>query len=87
MFDVGWSELILIFVVALFVIGPKDLPTVMYKIGKWIGQLKAMTRQLTSGIQDTMRDIELDEMKKAAWKRAEELEKAGLPDAEEDDRS
>ena len=87
MFDIGWSELVLIFIVALYVIGPKDLPAVLFKIGKWIGQLKAMTSQLTSGVQETMQEMELEEMKKAAWKKAEELEEAGIPDAEEDDRS
>lgn len=87
MFDIGWSELVLIFVVALFVIGPKDLPHVLYKIGKWIGQLKSMTRHFSEGVQETMREVELDEMRDATWKRAEELEKAGIDNAEEDDRS
>lgn len=64
MLDIGYSELLLIAVVALVVIGPKDLPRVMRTVGGWVGKARAMTRHVRSGFDTMMREAELDEMQK-----------------------
>src|SRR4026209_1923137 len=67
MFDIGYSELLLIAVVALVVIGPKDLPNVMRTVGKWVGKARGMARHFRSGIDTMMREAELEEMEKT-WR-------------------
>ncbi len=64
MFDIGSSELLLIVIVAVVVIGPKDLPRVLYKLGQIIGKGRAMTRHFRSGIDEMIRQAELEEMEK-----------------------
>lgn len=64
MLDIGSSELLLIIVVAVVVIGPKDLPRVLYKLGQLLGKGRAMTRHFRSGIDEMIRQAELEEMEK-----------------------
>src|SRR5215207_7081644 len=64
MFDVGYSELLLIAIVALVVIGPKDLPRVMRTVGPWVGRARGMARHFRSGIDTMMRAAELEEIEK-----------------------
>lgn len=64
MFDIGATELLLIAVVALVVIGPKDLPRVMRTVGNWVGKARATTRHFRTGIDTMIREAELDEEKK-----------------------
>src|SRR5215207_8122376 len=71
MFDVGYSELLLIAVVALIVIGPKDLPRVMRTVGQWVGRARGMARHFRSGIDTMMREAELEEMEKK-WREENE---------------
>ena len=66
MFDIAWSELGVIAVVALVVIGPKDLPKVLRSVGQWTSKARAMAREFQSGIDDMVREAELDELRKAA---------------------
>jgi sec-independent protein translocase protein TatB len=66
MFDIAWSELAVIAVVALIIIGPKDLPKVLRSIGQWTAKARAMAREFQSGIDDMVRETELDELRKAA---------------------
>jgi sec-independent protein translocase protein TatB len=66
MFDIAWSELGVIAVVALIVIGPKDLPKVLRAIGQWTAKARAMAREFQSGIDDMVREADLDELRKAA---------------------
>ena len=66
MFDIAWSELGVIAVVALVVIGPKDLPKVLRTVGQWTSKARAMAREFQSGIDDMVRESELDELRKAA---------------------
>ena len=47
MFDIGWSELLVIGVVALIVVGPKDLPIMFRKAGQFVGRMRAMAREFT----------------------------------------
>lgn len=64
MFDIGSTELLLIAVVALLVIGPKDLPRVLNTVGKWISKARAMTGHIRSGIETMAREAELEDMEK-----------------------
>ena len=66
MFDIAWSELGVIAVVALVVIGPKDLPKVLRTIGQWTSKARSMAREFQSGIDDMVREADLDELRKAA---------------------
>jgi len=63
-FDIGSSELLLIAVVALIVIGPKDLPRVLNQIGKWIAKARAMTGHVRAGLETMAREAELEDMEK-----------------------
>jgi sec-independent protein translocase protein TatB len=71
MFDIGYSELLVIAVVALIVIGPKDLPNVMRTVGQWVGRARGMARHFRSGIDTMMREAELEEMEKK-WREENE---------------
>lgn len=64
MFDVAPTELLLVIVVALVVIGPKDLPKAMRFVGKWMGKARGMARHFRSGLDTMMREAELEELEK-----------------------
>jgi sec-independent protein translocase protein TatB len=64
MFDFAWSELALIAVVALIVIGPKDLPRVLRTAGIWVRKARAIAREFQGSVEDMMREVELDEVKR-----------------------
>lgn len=81
MFDVAPTELLLVAVVALVVIGPKDLPRVMRTVGQWVGRARGVARQFRSGFDAMIREAELEEMEKK-WKAENErimLEHAEAP--------
>lgn len=64
MFDVGASELLVIAIVALLVIGPKDLPRAMRTAGQWAGKMRAMTKHFRSGIDAMIREADLEDQEK-----------------------
>ncbi len=64
MFDIASSELLLVALVALVVIGPKDLPKAMRFVGHWVGKARGMARHFRSGFDEMVRQAELDEMEK-----------------------
>lgn len=64
MFDVAPTELLLVVVVALVVIGPKDLPKAMRFVGKWMAKARGMARHFRSGLDTMMREAELEELEK-----------------------
>ena len=64
MFDIAWSEFMLIGAVALVVIGPKDLPKAMRVVGYWVGKIRGVARQFRSGFDDMVREAEFAEMEK-----------------------
>ncbi len=64
MFGVDTSELLLIAVVALIFIGPKDLPRAMRTVGRWVGKIRGMARHFNSGVEAMVREAELEEMEK-----------------------
>lgn len=67
MMDIGSTELLMIIIVAIVVIGPKDLPRALYKVGQVIGKAKSVTRHFRTGIDAMVREVELEEMEKK-WK-------------------
>ncbi len=67
MFDVASSELLLVVLVALLVIGPKDLPKVLRVVGKWVGKARGVASQFRSGFDEMVRQSELEELEKK-WK-------------------
>lgn len=62
MFD-SWSEMFVIALVALVVIGPKDLPKVLRTIGQWVGKAKRISYEFKRHVDDMVRDSELDEVR------------------------
>lgn len=63
MFDVGWSEMAVILMVALIVIGPKDLPRVARTVGKWTAKARGMAREFQRSLDDMAREAELQDLK------------------------
>lgn len=64
MFDIGASELLLIVVVAVVVIGPKDLPMALRAAGRWIAKMRRVSNHFRSGIETMIREAELEEMER-----------------------
>jgi sec-independent protein translocase protein TatB len=71
MFGVDTTELLLIAVAALIFIGPKDLPKAMRAVGYWVGRVRGMARHFTAGVENIMREAELEEMEKK-WREENE---------------
>lgn len=65
MFDIGWSELVVIGVVALIVIGPKELPGVLRTIGQWMGKVRRMAAEFQGQFNEAMREAEMADLKKS----------------------
>src|SRR4051812_49655262 len=68
MFDIAWSELFVILIVALVVVGPKDLPRLMRTAGQWAGRARAMADQFRRSFDDMARQSELDELRSEVQK-------------------
>ncbi len=64
MFDIGAEELLAIVIVAIIVIGPKDMPMAMRTAGRWIGKVRRMSSHFRSGLDAMVREAELEEMEK-----------------------
>jgi sec-independent protein translocase protein TatB len=64
MFDIGSSELLLIVIIAVVVIGPKDLPRALYKVGQIVGKARGMARHFRTGIDAMVREVEMEELEK-----------------------
>jgi len=65
MFDIGWSEFVLIAVVALIAIGPKELPGVLRMVGQWVGKVRKMAAEFQGQFQEAMREAEMADLKKS----------------------
>jgi len=64
MFDIGASELLLVVIVAIVVIGPKDLPFALRTAGRWIGKIRRVSGHFRSGVETMIREAELEDMEK-----------------------
>jgi sec-independent protein translocase protein TatB len=64
MFDIGWGELLLIGIVALIAIGPKELPGALRTLGQWMAKLRRMASEFQGQFHEAMREAELADLKK-----------------------
>lgn len=64
MFDIGWDEMLFTAIVAIVVIGPKDLPRALRTAGQWIGKIRRVSGHFRTGIETMIREAELEEMEK-----------------------
>lgn len=64
MFDLGWQELILIAIVAIIVVSPKDLPQAIRAVTQFARQLRGLSREFRSGVSELVREAELDELRR-----------------------
>jgi sec-independent protein translocase protein TatB len=71
MFDIAPTELMLVAVIALVVIGPKDLPKAMRFVGNWMGKARGMARHFRAGLDTMVREAELEELEKQ-WREQNE---------------
>jgi len=76
MFDLGWTELLLIGIVALIVVGPKDLPGMFRAVGKFIGKAKGMAREFSSAMNDAAEGSGVDDIKETLRKAANPMKSA-----------
>ena len=64
MFDIGWGELLLIGIVALIAIGPKELPGALRALGQWVAKIRRMASEFQNQFHEAMREAELADLKK-----------------------
>ncbi len=64
MFDLGWTELLVIGIVALIVVGPKDLPVLFRNVGRWVGKARGMAREFSSAMNEAADQAGANEIKK-----------------------
>jgi len=64
MFDIGWSELVVIGVVALLVVGPKELPALLRTIGRYVGMIRRQANEFRAQFDEAMRETELEQLRK-----------------------
>ncbi len=79
MFDIGAQEVLLILIVAILVIGPKDLPAALRQAGRWIGKMRRLSGQFRSGLDSVIREAEMEDMEKK-WKAQNEKIMRQYPD-------
>lgn len=89
MFDIGASELLMIVIVAVVVIGPKDMPRALRTAGRWIGKMRKVSNHFRSGIDAMVREAELEELERKWREQNEAILKAhpqlpSLSDVEEE---
>ena len=75
MLDLGWSEILIIGVVALIVVGPKDLPKMLRTLGQYAGRAKGIARDFRRSMDDAAREADIEELKEV---------KKGLDDMREE---
>ena len=75
--DIGWSEMAVIAILALIVIGPRDLPRVMKTVGQWVRKARSVTREFQSSVDEMIREADLEDARKAL-RSAETIDPATL---------
>ncbi|MBX7496670.1 Sec-independent protein translocase protein TatB [Qipengyuania sp. 6B39] len=73
MFDIGAAELLVIVVVAIIVIGPKDMPRAMRTAGRWIGKIRRMSSHFRAGVDEMVRQAEIQDMEEKWAARNKEI--------------
>ena len=63
MFDIGWSELLVIGMLALIVVGPKELPGLLRTIGQYVGKARSVAREFQRSMDEAARQADIDELK------------------------
>lgn len=81
MFDIGAAELLVVAIVAVLVIGPKDMPLALRTAGRWIGKVRRVSSHFRSGVETMIREAEMEELEKK-WKAQNEEIIARTGDAE-----
>ncbi|WP_310531520.1 Sec-independent protein translocase protein TatB [Novosphingobium sp.] len=79
MFDVGFDEMLLIAIVAIVVIGPKDLPMALRTVGRWMAKVRRISGHFRSGVETMIREAELEDMEKK-WREQNAAILAAHPD-------
>jgi sec-independent protein translocase protein TatB len=64
MFGIDWEEFLVIVVVAVIVIGPKDMPMALRTVGRWIARVRRVSNHFKAGIETMIREAEMEEMEK-----------------------
>ncbi len=64
MFDIGWTEILILATVSLFVIGPKEIPKFLGYIGKMIAKVRGISKELQDSVDDAIKNSELEEIRK-----------------------
>ena len=83
MFDIAPSEFLLIAIVAIVVIGPKDLPMALRTAGRWIAKVRRVSNHFRSGVETMIREAEMEEMERK-WREQNAAIMAATPMAEPD---
>lgn len=78
MFDLAWSEMILIAVVALIVIGPKELPELLRQMGRWTAKARSYAREFQNHFDELVREAEVKKMREEWNNNILEKERLGL---------
>jgi len=78
MFDIGWDEMLFTAIIAIVVIGPKDLPRALRTAGQWIGKVRRVSGHFRSGIETMIREAEMEDMEKQ-WRTQNEAIMAAHP--------
>lgn len=84
MFDFGWAELLVVGAIALFVIGPKDIPAIAYQVGKMFRRLKYMQYAVTGQFEDFMKTVEAKHEKSDPEPEKQELDHDPYDEADAD---
>lgn len=78
MIDLSWSHILIVLIVALVVVGPKDLPRLMHTVGRWVAKARGMADQFKRGLDEMSRQADLDELRKEIQALRNERPFAGL---------
>ncbi len=80
MFDIGWDEMLFTAFVAIVVIGPKELPRALRTAGSWIGKVRRVSGHFRAGVENMIREAEMEDME-AKWKEQNEAIMTAHPPA------
>ena len=84
MFDIGAAELLVIAIVAILVIGPKDMPLALRTAGRWMGKIRRVSNHFRTGLDAMIREAEMEDMEKK-WQDRNAAIMAKHPEAEKDE--